>query len=94
MFPKAERITWITVFFAASFATVTLNAITIVIFIKHRNLRNRSAYLVINLAVADMLVGGVSTFDLSYFYGQICSLIHIYFLTLDQLLSLFSLSVP
>ena len=72
MFPKAECITWITVLFAASFATVTLNAITIFIFIKHRNLRNRSAYLIINLAVADMLVGGFSTFDLSYFYGQIC----------------------
>ena len=72
MFPKAECITWITVLFAASFATVTLNAITIFIFIKHRNLRNRSAYLIINLAVADMLVGGVSTFDLSYTYGQNC----------------------
>ena len=72
MFPKAECITWITVLFAASFATVTLNAITIFIFIKHRNLRNRSAYLIINLAVADMLVGGFSTFDLSYSYGQIC----------------------
>ena len=72
MFPKAECITWITVLFAASFTTVTLNAITIFIFIKHRNLRNRSAYLIINLAVADMLVGGFSTFDLSYFYGQIC----------------------
>ena len=74
MFPKAECITWITVLFAASFATVTLNAITIFIFIKNRNLRNRSAYLIINLAVADMLVGGFSTFDLSYFYGQICNI--------------------
>ena len=72
MFPKAECITWITVLFAASFATVTLNAITIFIFIKNRNLRNRSAYLIINLAVADMLVGGFSTFELSYSYGQIC----------------------
>ena len=74
MFPKAECITWVTVLFAASFATVTLNAITIVVFRKHRNLRNRSAYLIINLSVADMLVGGFSTFHLPYFYGQTCNI--------------------
>ena len=37
-----------------SVAIVTLNILTIIIF----SLRKRSMYLVINLAVADMLVGG------------------------------------
>ena len=60
-------------YFTVSFATAALNAITIVVFRKHRNLRNRSAYLIINLAVADMLVGGYSTFHLSYSYGQTCN---------------------
>ena len=74
MFPRPECLTWLTIYFTVSFATAAFNAITIVVFIKHRNLRNRSAYLIINLAVADMLVGGFSTFDLSYFYGQICNI--------------------
>ena len=74
MFPKPECLTWLTIYFTLSFATAALNAITIVVFRKHRNLRNRSAYLIINLAVADMLVGGFSTFHLSYFYGQTCNI--------------------
>ena len=74
MFPKPECFTWLTIYFTLSFFTAALNAITVAVFRKHRNLRNRSAYLIINLAVADMLVGGFSTFDLSYFYGQICNI--------------------
>ena len=74
MFPKPECLTWLTIYFTLSFTTAAFNAITIVVFIKHRNLRNCSAYLIINLAVADMLVGGFSTIDLSYSYGQICNI--------------------
>ena len=74
MFPKPECLAWLTIYFTLPFATAALNAITIVVFRKHRNLRNRSAYLIINLAVADMLVGGFSTFHLSYFYGQTCNI--------------------
>ena len=74
MFPKPECLTWLTIYFTLSFTTAAFNAITIVVFIKHRNLRNRSAYLIINLAVADMLVGGFSTIDLSYHYGSICNI--------------------
>ena len=74
MFPKPECLTWLTIYFTLSFTTAAFNAITIVVFIKHRNLRNRSAYLIINLAVADMLVGGFSTIDLSYSYEQICNI--------------------
>ena len=74
MFPKPECLAWLTIYFTLPFATAALNAITIVVFRKHRNLRNCSAYLIINLAVADMLVGGYSTFHLSYSYGQTCNI--------------------
>ena len=37
--------------------TVTLNALTIIVYLKERSLRKRSMYLVINQAVADMFVG-------------------------------------
>ena len=55
---SSECIAWLTVFMTESVAIVTLNILTIIVFIKTRGLRKRSMYLVINLAVADMFVGG------------------------------------
>ena len=57
---SSECIAWLTVFMTESVAIVTLNILTTIVFIKNRSLRKRSMYLVINLAVADMLVGGCS----------------------------------
>ena len=65
-------IPWLAVGLTWSFATVTLNIISIIVFIKNRNLRKRSMYLVLNLAVADMLVGGIATYDLFYMVGEDC----------------------
>ena len=55
---SSESIAWLTVFMTESVAIVTINILTIIVFIKTRCLRKRSMYLVINLAVADMFVGG------------------------------------
>ena len=55
---SSECIAWLTVLMTESVAIVTLNMLTIIVFIKNRGLRKRSMYLVISLAVADMLVGG------------------------------------
>ena len=55
---SSECIAWLTVFMTESVAIVTLNILTIIVFIKTRGLRKRSMYLVISLAVADMFVGG------------------------------------
>ena len=63
--------TWLAVDISECVAIVTLNIITIIVFIKNRNLRKRSTYLVINLAVADMLVGGFATHDLFYWVGAV-----------------------
>ena len=56
-----------------SVAIVTLNILTVIVFIKNRSLCKRSMYLVINLAVADMFVGGCS--EITYFvsFGELCS---------------------
>ncbi len=72
MFSFPECITWLAVGLAMSVATVTLNIITIVVFVKNRNLRKRSMYLVINLAVVDMLAGGFATYELFYLAGVVC----------------------
>ena len=53
-------IIWFTVFTAEFVAIVTVNLLSIILFIKIRSLCTRSMYLVISLTVADMLVGGLS----------------------------------
>ena len=57
IFSSSECIIWLTVFSAEFVAIVTVNFLAILLFIKNRNLRTRSMYLVISLTVADMLVG-------------------------------------
>ena len=57
---SSDCIIWATVFTAEFVAIVTVNLLSIILFIKNRNLRTRSMYLVISLTVADMLVGVLS----------------------------------
>ena len=57
---SSECIIWFTVFTAEFVAIVTVNLLSIILFIKNRSLRTRSMYLVISLTVADMLVGVLS----------------------------------
>ena len=64
---SSECIAWLTVFMTVSVAIVTLNILTIIVFIKTRGLRKRSIYLVISLAVVDMFVGGYVG-PLKFFY--------------------------
>ena len=54
---SSECIAWLTVFGIEAVAIVTLNALTIIVYLKERSLRKRSMFLVINLAVADMFTG-------------------------------------
>ena len=57
---SSECITWFAVFLTVFVAIVTVNLISIILFIKKRSLRTRAMYLVISLTVADMFVGGFS----------------------------------
>jgi len=70
----SECIPWMTVGLAESVAIVTLNLCTIIVFIRNRNLRKRSTYLVINLAVIDMFVGLVAAYILLYIPTINCNL--------------------
>ena len=54
---SSECIALLTVFGIEAVAIVTLNALTIIVYLKERSLRKRSMYLVINLAFADMFTG-------------------------------------
>ena len=72
-YSSSECIAWLTVFMTESVAIVTPNILTIIVFIKNRSLRKRSMYLVINLAVADMFVGGCSEITYLVWLGESCS---------------------
>ena len=65
-FSSSECITWLALFITISITIVTVNLLSIVriLFIKNRSLRTRAMYLVINLTIADMFVGGFSHFAL------------------------------
>ena len=73
MASSPECITWMVVGLTESVAIITLNSLTVIAFCRDRNLRKRSTYLVINLAVADTISGGTSTLDLFYNVGAICN---------------------
>ena len=73
LFSSSECIIWLTVFTAESVAIVTVNLLAIILFIKNRNLRTRSMYLVISLTVADMLVGVLSVGYVQFHFLQECS---------------------
>ena len=74
MVSLSECIPWMTVGLAESVAIVTLNLCTIIVFMRNRNLRKRSTYLVMNLAVIDMFVGRVVVYDVFYWFGVDCNL--------------------
>ena len=78
LFSSSECITWFAVFLTVCVPIVTVNLISIILFIKNRSLRTHAMYLVINLTVADMFVGGFSHFYLfrSFAY-PICDILKI-----------------
>ena len=51
---------WPTVFLSEFIGIVIINVFTVVAFVRNRHLRKRTTYLIINLTVADLLVGAVS----------------------------------
>ena len=58
---KSEDISvWFPIFITEFLLILMINAITIIAFARIRHLRKRSTYLIINLAVADLLVGAVA----------------------------------
>ena len=72
---SSECIIWLAVFVTVSSAIVTVNLLSIILFIKNRSLCTRAMYLVINLIVADMFVGGFSHFRLFQLLSYSCDFV-------------------
>ena len=75
LFSSSECITWFAVFLTVFVAIVTVNLLSIILFIKNRSLRTRAMFLVINLTVADMFVGGFSHFFLFRSFAYKCDIL-------------------
>ena len=73
-FSSSKCIAWVTVRNTEAVVIVTMNALTIIIYLKERILRKRSMYLVISLAVVDMSVARNVIFD-SLSLGNGCNLL-------------------
>ena len=58
--PASECSLWLAVIVPECVAIAILNVITIIVFVKQRQLQRRSTYLIIHLATVDILVGAVS----------------------------------
>ena len=73
-FSASGCIAVLTVYGIEVVAIVTLNARTIIVYLKEHSLRKRSMYLVINQAVADMFYGASLIFDYLLYAGDICEI--------------------
>ena len=58
--PNSDCIPWLAVLILECLAIVILNIITIIVFVKQRQLQRQSTYLIIHLTIVDFLVGAIS----------------------------------
>ena len=76
LLPNSDCIPWLAVLSLECLAIVILNIITIIVFVKQRQLQRRSTYLIIHLAIVDLLVGAVSGPLQIDLYLYLCDLRH------------------
>ena len=69
---RPECFTWLSLLITESIIIVTFNVVTIIIFMRNRSLRTRGMYLVINLAVADIMSGAFSECMVFVYLGGRC----------------------
>ena len=88
----SECIIFFTVLTTECVAIVTVNLLSIIIFIKNKSLRTRSMYLVMSLTVADLLVGSLSgSVDSFYSQSHFCPFVKFYSLSWEVTIALFVL---
>ena len=88
--PASQCTPWIAVLIAESLAIVVLNIITIIVFVKQRRLQRQRLYLIIHLAIVDLLAGAISGPMAIENFGAQCGLWEYIFIPLKNgLLRLF-----
>lgn len=74
VFSVSQCIPWLVVFIIEYLAIIILNLITIIVLIKNQKLQRRSTYLIVHLAIVDLLVGAVSAPEKIKWMGSFCNL--------------------
>ncbi|KAL9979687.1 hypothetical protein ACROYT_G017387 [Oculina patagonica] len=75
LLPASDCIPWLVVLITECLGIVILNTITIIVFVKQRQLQRRSTYLIIHLAIVDLLAGAVSgPLQIERNIGALCDL--------------------
>ena len=76
LYSASECIPWLVVLIIECLVIVILNIITVVVFVKKkRQLQRRSTYLIIHLAIVDLLVGAVSgPLQIEHYIAWFCPL--------------------
>ena len=72
--PVSRCVPWFTVFITESLAVITLNIITIVVFVKQRQRQRQSTCLIIHLAMVDLMIGAVIGPVRVYEIGNFCDM--------------------
>ena len=71
----SDCIPWLVISITECLAIVICNLITVIVFVKQRQLQRRSTYLIIHLAIVDLLFGAVSgPVIISDLLGSYCDL--------------------
>ena len=72
---SSDCIPWLVASITECLAIVILNLLTIIVFVRQRQLQRQSTYLIIHLAIVDLLVGAVSgPVIFNYFLRHYCDL--------------------
>ena len=79
MLSSSECSAWFAAVLIVSVAIVTVTLLSIILFIKNSDLRTRGMYLVINLTVADTLVGVISSLQLPRLLSIHCNSLNVRF---------------
>ena len=69
-FSQGPSAIWFSIFVTEFIVIFIINAVTLITFARNHHLRKRTTYLIINLTVADLLVG-VVTEPMDFYFPQI-----------------------
>ena len=85
---RSAAIAWCVAFSTEALAVVMFNFLTVVIFAKNRPLRKRKYYLLLNLAIADFIVGALAMPYFIYIFGGVYGLWKIQWISCQRIVSI------
>ena len=85
---QSAAIAWCVAFGTEALAVVIFNLLTVVIIVINRQMRKRKFYLLLNLAIADFIVGAVAMPYFLYIFGEVYGLWKIQWMSGHRIVSM------